>query len=574
MATRRNAAAALLATSLALLCSADALGADRPLTVRQFAGQVDGSLLVRDMEPRSNYRMTPFRSYGRVRVEFENAQISSNCDASPLTNFLRRLLVQQTRSAGIALRLTTSGGTAAAADPAAPPPAAPAIGTLPGAASDRIVLFAGNLLRVSSEERNGRRCRVQLDTGGAYTPLLDLRGQPRPVHVEFLIWTSRENAPGFIPSTLIDLYSTKALAPLTRDQVRGYAASLITMFDNAREGLIARTLNFEQTPAEYGVSLVFDPTDRLARGSRINVSMQTTSSMFWAGGASEANFQDISAADVLSTTIGPRTTIQSALDAIPTAQYSKWTGVRPTDTDFTDLEAGCAAIEQRVGQVGLTGEDQVIARWAAVAQHPAMRQAAQRFAGTTCLRGLRTQLERMGVRQPTYFTIPSEAPPAPPRQADQADMARFMSTRFRPYVRTRQDEGRQQLADTVLASGAQIVVSQEFNAVQPAIAANGAITGSFDRISCFAYTPFVANAGVTGSRIEGVAELVGGTETYFRAFFNQASDANALRMTRVEFNATLPNAARDRLQDANPDHCENAWRPRMLYPPQPQPPQQ
>lgn len=550
-------AAALLFFALGLPASSNA---QPSASLEEVRARIDGRMIVLDQTPRPSYRFGAWDSYGLVRVNFDGASASGRCETG-IFSTLRQLLVRNTKSAGIAVRISTSQSGSGVSDAGGDPPGdAPrgAFGPLP---RDRVTIYAANLLRVSSEERRGRNCQSQINTAGGATALLDLRGQARPVFVEFIVWSSSELSTGFITHNAIGLYSTKALAPLTRGEVQNLANGFVAEFSRANTSVLQTQLSFEATPRVYGVSLVFAEGDQLAGAGRIDIDLETTRSVFLPFGNEAPNFANASAADVMNTPIGAATVSRAVADA---ANFADFVRVRATDTDLSKFNQGCTAIQNRVSEIGLTGVDQYVATWGAIRQHPGYQEDPLHFASTDCVRQVRGELtRRLGDAQPR----PELAESAPPRVPDAAAMGAFMDTELRPFLRLEPDERTSASWAKIFSADATVRASQR---ITPPLIQDNAIIGRFGRIGCYAFTTWRPDFADTmnGSRVEGIIEVRDGGEAYFRGIFKPAAGAEGIRLSEFRFDSIVSDNARARILDNHGDGCANGtWRPALLYGP-------
>ena len=235
---------------------------------------------------------------------------------------------------------------------------------------------------MQSNERRGRDCRSEVDAARGSTALLDLRGQARPVFIEFIVWNSTEYDPGFIPHNAIGLYSMRALAPLTRDDVQRLASDFLSNFDNSNAAIVRTQLTFRESPDGTGVSLVFGEGDALAGVGRVNIRMRTTRSIFGDFGNNAPNYSMASASDIMNTPIGTTTVRHAISEGDSQERFNAFMQVRATDEDLSAFNAGCTMIQNRVSDIGLTGADQYVALWAAIRQHPGYQADPAHFAET------------------------------------------------------------------------------------------------------------------------------------------------------------------------------------------------
>jgi hypothetical protein len=477
-----------------------------------------------------------------------------NCE-SGVFDTLRRLLVNDVRSAGVAVRVSTPLNASGVTE-AAGAPTSDALGALP---PGRAVIYAANLLRVHSDGRRGRNCRSEINVGRGSSALLDLRGQARPVFVEFFVWSSNEVSPGFIPTTAIGLYSIKALAPLTRAEVQTMAGNFFSNFNSSNATVVATQLTFRETPDATQVSLAFD--ERASSGAgRVIIMLRTTRSVFGDFGNNAPDYRMASAADIMNTPLGT-TSIRRTLADAP--GYAEFLRVRAGDADLSAFNAGCTVIQNQVSDIGLTGADQYVALWAAISQHPGYQTDPSHFGATQCISQSRAELDRrLGNAQPQ----PVLSPPRVTQHPDSTQMDDFMTTEFVPYARLDPTERTAANWSKVFVDTASVRVSQRF---QNPISDGRGLTGRFGRIGCYAFTTWRAELAdaLPGSRVEGVIALDGGGEAYFRGIFSQPG-GGAPRLNELRFDSMIPELARNRIVDQHGDGCgSGGWRPALVYGP-------
>lgn len=523
--------------------------------LQEAGARIGANMLSYTRAQDDSYRMGAWDSYGQVSVDLENVTGLRGCETG-IFDTLRRLLVRDVRSAGVAVRVSTTLNASGVTD-AAGAPTAETLGALP---AGRTVIYATNLIRVHSDGRRGRNCRSEIDAGRGSSALLDLRGQARPVFIDFFIWSSNEVTPGFIPTTAIGLYSTKALAPLTRDEVQSMAASFFSNFNQSNATVVSTQLAFRETPDATQASLIFDQAATSGAG-RINIRLRTTRSVFGDFGNNAPDYRMASAADIMNTPLG-NTSIRRTLADAP--GYGEFLRVRAGDTDLSTFNAGCTLIQNRVSEMGLTGADQYVALWAAISQHPGYQTDSAFFGSTQCIGHVRSELDRrLGDTQPQ----PVLTPPRSNAHPDSNLMNTFMTTEFVPYARLDPSERSPANWSKVFSEGAVVRVSPR---LAVPISDGRGLTGRFGRIGCYAFTTWRAELAdaLPGSRVEGVVELDGGGEAYFRAIFSSLSTNNLLRLSELRFDSTIPSLARDRIVDQHGDGCGGGvWRPALVYGP-------
>lgn len=511
---------------------------NRPPPAPTDAYDLAGGLITDVTTKPNRYDFRTGDSYGFIRIDLDNYRALEQCPRTGVLGALFSLAVAERLNTGVDIKIRH--------------------------VERNRILYAGTIYQVSQDTGREAKCQTNVNTGGFTTPIFALNGR-QSIEVEFGFWKLSAREAVFADTVSAFSGLNLGLGELATAGAQNAANAVLSRFNNPTTKRLTRTVAFESQPTSYGMSFTLaDGNGAAGVGApTLRLALQTTRSIFgdWPG---DPDFTTLNAANVVGAQIRPgssETLGEIVQERLGTA-WMTWAGAeKATDNGFT---ASCLTLANALGGLGLTNRDLSVTQWAAVSLHGAM--ATEPSFRTGCTASFFDSARLIGRPFPT---LESERPAAPPAivtgPASVAQMRRTAEGPFQALLRSDPNDDRSWLTSQAFKAGA--TMSQIPRPADNALIADNAVVGVASKAGCYAYTALrPGQDDMPGSRVEGLLE-VGGTELYFRAFFDeaQANTPTAL-LNRLEVFRSAPQLAKDRIIDQHPEGCNRgAWKPKLVF---------